>query len=80
MDTEAFLRDLEERRDRISQAISLLKGNAHRNGRRRGRRKGTFSAAADGRRIRRRRSNAAGLAAVLQSGKSAASFFRVRKL
>ena len=46
MDTEAFLRDLEERRDRISQAISLLKGNAHRNGRRRGRRKGTFSAAA----------------------------------
>ena len=45
MDTEAIVRELEERRDRISNAISLLQGNAREKGERGGRKRRKMSAA-----------------------------------
>jgi hypothetical protein len=45
MDIEAIVRALEERHDRISNAISLLQGNARRRGERGGRRRRKMSAA-----------------------------------
>jgi hypothetical protein len=45
MDIAAILGELEERRDRISHAISLLQGNAKRNGKHDGRKRRGMSAA-----------------------------------
>jgi hypothetical protein len=46
MNTDAIVKELEKKRDRISHAISLLQGNAKENGERRGRRRRKLSAAA----------------------------------
>ena len=45
MEIEAILRELEEMREKISNAIGLLQGNAEGNGGRRGRKKREMSAA-----------------------------------
>ena len=45
MNTDAILKELEEERDRISHAISLLQGNAKRNGKHDGRKRRGMSAA-----------------------------------